>query len=125
MNGEIITNFDETVIFPSSEKQYRQVSSAPIKNEYNKIMGAVAVVRDITEQKKIEESLRISEERLRLAQTRGGMGVWDWNTVTNDLHFTPELEELYGLDPGSIKTYNDWRELTHPDDIEIIEIERE
>jgi len=94
LNGEILTNFDETVIFPSGEKQYRQVSSAPIKNEYNKIMGAVAVVRDITKQKKIEESLRVSEERLRLAQTRGGVGVWDWNVVTNDLHFTPELEQL-------------------------------
>ena len=55
LNGEILTNFNEKVIFPNGEKQYRQVSSASIKNEYNKIMGAVAVVRDITEQKKIEE----------------------------------------------------------------------
>ena len=125
LNGEILTNFDETVIFPRGEKQYRQVSSAPIKNEYNKIMGAVAVVRDITKQKKIEESLRISEERLRLAQIRGGVGVWDWNVVTNDLYFTPELEQLYGLDPGTIKTYDDWRMLTHPDDIEKVEEERD
>ena len=125
LNGEILTNYDETVIFPNGEKQYRQVSSAPIKNEYNRILGAVAVVRDITIQKKIEESLRISEERLRLAQTRGEVGVWDWNVVTNDLHFTPELEQLYGLSPGTIKTYNDWRELTHPDDIEYVEAERD
>ncbi len=125
LNGEILTNYDETVIFPNGEKQYRQVSSAPIKKEYNKIMGAVAVVRDITIQKKIEESLRVSEEKLRLAQTRGEVGVWDWNVVTNDLHFTPELEQLYGLSPGTIKTYDDWRELTHPDDIEKIEFERD
>ena len=125
LNGEIITNFDETVIFSNGVKQYRQVSSAPIKNEHDKIMGAVAVVRDITKQKKIEESLRVSEERLRLAQTLGEVGVWDWNVITNDLYFTPELEQLYGLNQGTIKTYNDWRMLTHPDDIEKIEQERD
>ena len=125
LNGEIINNFDETIIFSNGEKEYRQLSSAPIKNEYNKIVGAVAVVRDITKQKKIEESLRVSEERLRLAQTLGEVGVWDWNVITNDLYFTPELEQLYGLSPGTIKTYDDWRRLTHPDDIERIELERD
>ena len=53
------------------------------------------------------------------------MGVWDWNVITNDLYFTPELEQLYGLSPGTIKTYDDWRRLTHPDDIEKIELERD
>jgi len=62
---------------------------------------------------------------LRLAQIRGNVGVWDWNTVTNELNFTPELEQLYGLSPGTIKTYQNWRQLTHPDDIVKIETERD
>ena len=66
-----------------------------------------------------------SEERLHLAQIRGNVGVWDWNTVTNELKFTPELEQLYGLRPGTINTYQDWRQLTHPDDIIKIEAERD
>ena len=80
---------------------------------------------NITDRKKAEEALRESEERLSLAQTLGNVGVWDWNTVTNELTFTPELEQLYGLNPGTIKTYDDWRQLTHPDDIKKIEAERE
>ncbi len=81
--------------------------------------------QDITKRKIQEEELRESEERLVLAQRLGNVGVWDWNTVTNALTFTPELEQLYGLIPGTIKTYDDWRQLTHPDDIEKIEAERE
>jgi PAS domain S-box-containing protein len=94
-------------------------------DENRRVQGTETLVRDITERKKFEESFRENEERLRLAQTSGNVGVWDWNTITNGLNFTPELEQLYGLNPGTIKTYNDWRQLTHPDDIEIIEHERD
>ena len=73
----------------------------------------------------VNNALRESEERLHLAQIRGNVGVWDWNTVTNELNFTPELERLYGLNPGTINTYQDWRQLTHPDDVIKIEAERD
>ena len=96
------------------------------KNFYNdQENGRETIVRDINRTKKVEAYLLESEERLRLAQSRGNVGIWDWSTITNELNFTPELEQLYGLSPGSIKTYNDWRELTHPDDIEKIEVERD
>ena len=97
----------------------------PIYDNNGKPYGIGSISTDISERKKIEENLKESEERLRLAQTLGNVGIWDWNTITNELHFTPELEQLYGLTPGTIKTYQDWRQLTHPDDIEKIEAERD
>jgi PAS domain S-box-containing protein len=97
----------------------------PRFNENDQAIGIVGISHDITEHKKTEENLKESEERLRLAQTLGNVGIWDWNTITDELHFTPELEQLYGLTPGTIKTYQDWRQLTHPDDIEKIEVERD
>jgi PAS domain S-box-containing protein len=97
----------------------------PIYDNNGKPYGIGSVSTDITELKKTEENLKESEERLRLSQTLGNVGIWDWNTITDELHFTPELEQLYGLTPGTIKTYQDWRQLTHPDDIEKIEAERD
>ena len=96
-----------------------------IKNAEGQVTGLRGTVQDIDKRKKTEESLKESEERLRLAQSLGNVGIWDWNTITDELHFTPELEQLYGLTPGTIKTYQDWRQLTHPDDIEKIEAERD
>lgn len=73
LNGEIIFDFEEIVVFPSTGKKvYRNVTSAPIKDNNNKITGAVAVVRDITDRKKIESELdmyRKNLERLVLART--------------------------------------------------------
>ena len=97
----------------------------PIYDNNGKPYGVGSVSTDITELKKTEEILKESEERLRLAQSLGNVGIWDWNTITDELHFTLELELLYGLIPGTIKTYQDWRQLTHPDDIEKIEAERD
>lgn len=69
-------------------------------------------------------ALRKSEERLRLAQINASVGVWDWNPRTGEENFTPELDQLYGLAPGAVRTYQDWRQRVHPDDIARIEAEQ-
>ena len=97
----------------------------PMQGANGEIVEWLGSASDISKRKHAEEALRESEERLRLAQIRGAVGVWDWNCRTGALHFTPELEQLYGLEPGSIKTYEDWRRLAHPDDITTVEAERD
>jgi PAS domain S-box-containing protein len=80
---------------------------------------------DIIERHRAEDALRESEERLRLAQLRTGIGVWDRNLRTGKLTWTPELEALFGLEPGTPKSYADFRERVHPDDIAVFEAERD
>src|SRR5262249_14875091 len=80
---------------------------------------------DIIERHKAEDALHESEERLRLAQLRTGVGIWDWNLRTGRLTWTPELEAIFGLEPGSVKCYADFRDRVHPDDIEAVEAERD
>jgi PAS domain S-box-containing protein len=123
--GEPVEESELDLVFPDGRIVKLLLGAVPLFNIEGKVRGAIAAGMDITHYKLIEESLRESEERLRLAQTRGNVGVWDWNTITDELNFTPELEQLYGLSPGSIKTYQDWRQLTHPDDIVKIESERD
>jgi PAS domain S-box-containing protein len=79
---------------------------------------------DIIERHRAEDALRESEERLRLAQRRTGVGIWDWDLRTGKLTCTSELEALFGLEPGTIKSYADFRDRVHPEDIETMEARR-
>jgi two-component system CheB/CheR fusion protein len=69
-----------------------------------------------------EETLRASEQRLRLALEAGGMGSWEWNLPTNQVVWSPELEALHGLAPGTFDgTFDAYRRDIHPDDFENVQ----
>jgi PAS domain S-box-containing protein len=62
-------------------------------------------------------ALRESEARLRLAQQVAKIGTFEWNIQTGMNKWTPELEAMYGLQPGSFPgTEEAWEQLVHPED---------
>lgn len=60
----------------------------------------VGVIRDLSEHHRLEESLRISERRMRLAMRVASAGVWDWNLRTNEAWWSDEMYELWGVRRG-------------------------
>jgi two-component system sensor kinase FixL len=64
-----------------------------------------------------QETLRQSEERLRLAQQAALIGTFEWNVQTGVSIWTEELEAMCGLAPGAFgKTHQAWEQLVHADD---------
>jgi PAS domain S-box-containing protein len=100
-------------------------SMAPWRKANGDIGGALLFAEVITEQVEARRALAESEERLRLAQMRTGIGIWDWNLRTGKLAWTTELEALFGLQPGTVQRYADFRERVHPDDIAAVEAQRD
>jgi PAS domain-containing protein len=79
----------------------------------------VGIGIDITKRKRVEEALLQVNERLALAQSLAGAGIWDWDLATGKLNWTPEFFSLFGLDPTkSDATFDTWRGALHPDDIQ-------
>ncbi len=64
--GEVVRNQEELVRTAAGPGlRHRQVSAAPVRDRSGRIIGAVAVVRDITEIKKAEAARQQSEARFR------------------------------------------------------------
>ncbi len=84
------------------------VNAVPLKDKQGAVRGCVAAFMDITELKRTAESLRLSEERLRIAQIAAKAGTWDWDVATNSVYWSPEYYTLYGLDPAMLSTYENW-----------------
>jgi len=67
LEGESVRNMEEVIRNPSTgELRHRQVSSSPVRDANGDIVGAVSVVRDITERKQMEDELRRSESEFKL-----------------------------------------------------------
>lgn len=73
--------------------------------------------RDVTEQKLAESARLESEERLRLALAAGRMGAWQWDVASGKVIWSPTLEAIHGLAPGTFPgTFEAYRQGLHPDD---------
>ena len=71
----------------------------------------------ITGRKKAEAELRHSEERLSLALEAANAGMFDWNMITDEMHFSDRFYTMLGYVPGEFPaTYQSFEDLWHADD---------
>jgi PAS domain S-box-containing protein len=76
---------------------------------------------DISDRKRAEAALQISEERLRLALTASNQGLYDLNIKTEEVAINPEYALMLGYDPATFHvTKSKWIESLHPDDRESV-----
>lgn len=79
----------------------------------------LAIIRDITERKRVEEALRKSEERFYLATRATNDAVWDWDLATDALWWNETFQTLFGHTAKEIEPrIESWTNHLHPDDKE-------
>ena len=75
------------------------------------------VMVDITERKRTEAALEITEADLRLAVDAAGLGRWDYNPITGEGFWGRRYREIYGLPGDTVENRLDaFERLVHPGD---------
>jgi PAS domain S-box-containing protein len=63
------------------------------------------------------ETQRVIEARLKLVHRMARIGSFDWDVQTGVITWSSDLEEIYGLEPGtSPRSQSAWLQLLHPED---------
>jgi PAS domain S-box-containing protein len=91
----------------------------PIFGEDKEVERILAISRDITNSKTIENELIESERRLKEAQKIAQMGNWLLEIESNKLHWSDEVYRMFDLEPQAFEaTYDDFLKYIHPEDKE-------
>lgn len=75
------------------------------------------IARDLTEQKKSENSLRQNESQLKEAQQLARTGSWELDLINNKLTWSDEIYRIYEVDPERFgASYEAFLDTLHPED---------
>jgi len=111
-------NYMETIFRRKDGSQFVGSLSARLINLHG-ISHIICMVRDITESKRLQNSLQESEERLSFALGATNDGIWDNDLESGKLYFSDHYYEMLGYHPGEFAaTQKVFKGLLHPEDKE-------
>lgn len=91
--------------------------AALIEGPTGKAIRMIGIHLDITARKAIEESLRESEERLRLANEAANIGSYFADLETDRVRYSPELCAMLGIETGIDRKVEDGFHFVQPEDL--------
>jgi len=115
--GEVLREDDDCFERVDGTVQSVAWQVRPWHDPRGEIGGIVIFTEDITERKRVQETLRISEERLRLAVRVAAMGVWELQLPERVVTWSLEIFDIFGVPADSPQpSFEDAARFTHPDD---------
>lgn len=79
--------------------------------------ASIWVIEDVSEQRRAEQAIEQTKDRLELAQEAGKIGVFDINLQTGTVLWSDKMAVMMGLPAGTQPAHRDaWLDCLHPDD---------
>ncbi|GEM_PF-1786755 len=94
--------------------------NTPLVDKNGVVTGVISIVIDVTDIRNMNETLRQNENKLKYATELAGLGVWEWDMVTDKKTFSKELLDIYGIEEKDVTESTNYFNFIHPEDFDII-----
>jgi diguanylate cyclase (GGDEF)-like protein/PAS domain S-box-containing protein len=116
----LLTNLDDEGVALQAVREGAQDYLMKTELDPNLLSRAIKYA---IERKRIEDSLRESEERYMLASQGVNDGLWDWLLKTNRIYFSPRWKKMLGYTEDEIcDRPEEWLNRIHPNDVENVRL---
>ncbi|HEU4590132.1 MAG TPA: PAS domain S-box protein, partial [Steroidobacteraceae bacterium] len=114
--GERIDHFQTVRVRKDGSLVDISLTISPIRNAAGEIIGASKIARDISEQKRAEEALRVSNQRFRLMANSAPVLIWLADISKSRTWFNRQWLEFTGRMLDEESGFG-WTQNVHPDDL--------
>ncbi|HYM08300.1 MAG TPA: PAS domain S-box protein [Terriglobales bacterium] len=120
LEGKSFVAGDRPFRVPESGREgFFEAHYSPLRNESGELIGALGIIRDITEQKRTAQELRSSDERFRqLVEHVQGVFYISAPDLSHFLYISPAYEEIWrrGCE-GLYANPRSWQDCVYPEDL--------
>ncbi|MCP4693336.1 MAG: PAS domain S-box protein, partial [Desulfobacterales bacterium] len=118
--GEVVDH-EMTLTCKNGERKNIVWSNFTKRDKHGAILEIIGFGNDVTERKRAEETLRVSEERLELAMSAANDGLWDWDLITDKVYFDPRYYTMIGYEVNEFSSSLEaFQSRVHPGDVDLV-----
>ncbi|MCV6609155.1 MAG: EAL domain-containing protein, partial [Amphritea sp.] len=118
-HGEVLREEERGTVIQTGKSAIYKATKLPLRREDGSIYALCGISVDITAHKEIEEALRESEQRFKLAGKVAYDLIYEWDVATNGLSWFGDIDGILGFEKGEISSNIEaWLDLIHPDDVD-------
>ena len=115
--NDSVNGFESEIYRADGSKVWVSENVRVVRGGNAEVLYFEGTLIDITERKRTEEALRVSDERLRAALSASGTGTFRWDLRSNAVSWDDSLDALFGLPPGrTVRSLDTFIAAVYPDD---------
>ncbi|MDM8530916.1 PAS domain S-box protein [Anaerolineales bacterium HSG25] len=119
--GKTLHHSHNPIIQTDGSTRIFDTHKIPLFDDNGNIFAVLDFSHDITEHERIKKALRKSEANLAKAQQITSIGSWEWDVQNDEIYWSDEMYQIYGLAENMGPSNELIYQSVHPDDKELFD----